>query len=235
MINEAIILAGGFGTRLKHVVKELPKSMASINNKPFLEYLLLYLKGQGIRSVILSVGYKYEQIQDYFGDSFNGIEIIYAIEDEPLGTGGGILNAMKYIRGESAFVLNGDTFFDVDLSKFFDFCMKNETDIGLVLKHVDDLSRYGSVAVDKNNRIIEFREKETLSGSGYINGGIYYLSKDLYSQQGKTTKFSIEKDFFEQGVNKFRIFGFLSDDYFIDIGIPEAFYRAQDEFKRFKY
>ena len=112
---EAIVLAGGLGTRLRSVVSELPKPMAPVGDKPFLEYILKYLKKNGIDKVVLSVGYKWETIKEYFGDSFEDIELVYSIENEPLGTGGAIKQAMEYVSDVNVFIVNGDTFFDIDL------------------------------------------------------------------------------------------------------------------------
>ncbi len=111
MIREAIILAGGFGKRLKAVVNDVPKPMAIINKRPFLEYLLSYLDFWGVNHLVLSVGYQKQMIMNHFGKSFKGIDIDYAVEDEPLGTGGAVKNAMTFIKGNHTFVLNGDTFF----------------------------------------------------------------------------------------------------------------------------
>ncbi len=121
MIREAIILAGGFGKRLKAVVNDVPKPMAIINKRPFLEYLLSYLDFWGVNHLVLSVGYQKQMIMNHFGKSFKGIDIDYAVEDEPLGTGGAVKNAMTFIKGNHTFVLNGDTFFEVNLNRLSDF------------------------------------------------------------------------------------------------------------------
>ncbi len=180
---QAIILCGGLGTRLKSVIKDIPKPMAPINDKPFLEFIFEYLKKQGIKEVILAVSYKYEVIQEYFKDEFLGIKIKYSIEKEPLGTGGAIKEALKFIKNE-AYVLNGNTFFDIDLTKL----KLNGNRICLALKQMNDFDRYGTVNVDKHGFVISFEEK-VFKKQGLINGGIYLLTKDIFNE------FDLEKNF----------------------------------------
>lgn len=231
---EAIILAGGFGTRLQQVVTDVPKSMAQINGRSFIEYLLNYLRGQGIRKFIFSVGYKKETIQNHLGKQFKNIPVEYAVEEEPLGTGGGIKNAFKFVEGNSAFVLNGDSMFRLDLKALSQLHTDVKADITLALRFLEDTERFGSVKIDENKRIIGFSEKGSESGSGYINGGIYLINKRYLFTPGFPDKFSIEKDCFERYCMESRFFGFPSKGYFLDIGIPEDFYRAQNEFRRFE-
>jgi D-glycero-alpha-D-manno-heptose 1-phosphate guanylyltransferase len=219
---EAIILAGGFGTRLQQVVSDIPKSMAQVNGRPFIEYLLNYLRGQGIRKFIFSVGYKKETIQNHLGKQFKNIPVEYAVEEEPLGTGGGIKNAFKLVEGNSAFVLNGDSMFRLDLKALSQLHTNVKADITLALRFLEDTERFGSVKIDENKRIIGFSEKGSENGSGYL------------FTPGFPDKFSIEKDCFERYCMESRFFGFPSKGYFLDIGIPEDFYRAQNEFRRFE-
>ena len=230
---EAIILAGGFGTRLQKVVNDLPKSMALINNKPFLEYLLNFLTGQGIQKVIFSVGYKREIIQDYFKDHYKHLSISYAIEQEPLGTGGGILNALDQVEAESAFALNGDSMFRIDLQAMQLLHRKKEADLTIALRYLDDTSRFGTVQIDAEKRVTGFFEKNPDSDPGYINGGIYLINKKFLVASSFGKKFSIEKDCFEKCYMASGIFGYPAKGYFMDIGIPEDYMTAQDEFKRF--
>lgn len=231
MITEAIVLAGGLGTRLRKVVSDVPKSMALINGKPFLEYQLNYLESWGIDHVVLSVGYKHDIIRNYFGDQFQSIAIDYAIEEKPLGTGGGIRMAFKKINSYAAFVFNGDTFFEVNLKRLFDFRRIKETDVCLALRFTDDISRYGAVELDKDYRINGFTEKGKKTGEGYINGGVYYIRRDFFLNFDWPEKFSIEKDFFEKYFQEYAFYGIRCFSYFIDIGIPEDYARAQKEFK----
>jgi D-glycero-alpha-D-manno-heptose 1-phosphate guanylyltransferase len=236
MITTAIILAGGFGTRLQSVVNDLPKPMAPINGEPFLNYQLNYLKHYGIKNVILSVGYLAEKIKAYYGSNFNGLEIDYVVEENPMGTGGGIRLALEKCTESLSFVLNGDSFFDVDLIKFYDLHIQNRSQISLALRKVNNSARYGTIEKTKENIISSFKEKSGIDHEGIINGGVYLLDKNLYLQKTPSaTNFSIEKDFFEKQLSNSLISGFEFEGYFIDIGIPEDYLKAQNDFKGFKY
>lgn len=230
MTQEAIVLAGGFGTRLQSVISDVPKPMAPIKGKPFLSYVLLYLKKYGVRHIILSVGHLHEVVEAYFGENWEGLEISYAIENEPLGTGGAIKYAFEKIKFQEAYVVNGDTFFDVNLNTFHKYHAKKQAEISLALRAVDDVSRYGTVQTNGDNQIIAFSEKGKFEGKGNINGGIYLINKQIFK---KITifadKFSIENDVFEKYYSVHRFFGFPFEDYFIDIGIPEDYKRANLE------
>ncbi|EAK5688907.1 nucleotidyltransferase family protein [Campylobacter coli] len=220
---QAIILCGGLGTRLKSIIKDIPKPMAPINDKPFLEFIFEYLKKQGIKEVILAVSYKYEVMQEYFKDEFLGIKIKYSIEKEPLGTGGAIKEALKFIKNE-AYVLNGDTFFDIDLSKL----KLNRSKICLALKQMNDFDRYGTVNVDGLGLVISFEEK-VFKKQGLINGGIYLLDKDIFKDFALQEKFSFE-EFLQENYRNLKARAEIFDNYFIDIGVPEDyrfFYNSQ--------
>jgi len=222
-----IILAGGLGTRLRGVINDLPKPMAMINGKPFLHYVFVYLSKQKIKNVILSVGYKGEIIESYFGDKYLDVEIVYSREDEPLGTGGGIKKAFELVD-DFAFVLNGDTFFDVDLNALHKFHLQNVADISLALKPMKSFDRYGTVQLQEN-RIINFVEKKYLA-EGLINGGVYFFGKNIFENIDQE-KFSFEKEVLEKLVSQKRICGKIYNDYFIDIGIPEDYAKAQQQMK----
>jgi D-glycero-alpha-D-manno-heptose 1-phosphate guanylyltransferase len=228
MIQAAIILAGGFGTRLQTVVKDIPKPMAPIRSKPFLAYLIDYCSSQKIRRIILSTGYKHEVIQNYFGSEYKNVSISYSIEDEPLGTGGAILKAALGSEEEEFFILNGDTFFNINFQEFYAAHSFRQTHLSLALKTMKNFDRYGAVITDASGKIISFTEK-SFYAHGNINGGIYILNKKLFSEVKLKGKFSFEKDLMEQFVSQFPFYGFPFDDYFIDIGIPEDYRRAQNE------
>ena len=228
-VKEAIVLAGGLGTRLKGVISDIPKPMAPVAEQPFLKYLLDYLKEQGITKVILSVGYKHEVIQNYFGDTYSGLELIYSIEDEPLGTGGAMRLALDYLESNQVFIINGDTFFDVDLDQMHQFAISESSDLCLALKPMKQFDRYGSVTL-KNHRISSFKEKQFVN-EGLINGGIYWVNTSLFDAFSKGQKFSFEKDLMEKQVENRKISGFVSDSYFIDIGIPEDYAQANLDFE----
>lgn len=234
MTDEAVILAGGLGTRLRDVVSGIPKSMAPVNNKPFLAYLLDYLHKNGVRRVVLSVGYMHEKILNYFHSNYKNIEIVYSVESEPLGTGGAVSLAMKSVCSDEVFILNGDTLFNVDLKGFYDFYIKKHADVLLALRHVEDASRYGSVFCDDTGRITEFREKEIIPVPGLINGGIYLMKKNYLDLFHLSGKFSLEQDCFAKCCKESYIHGYVTENYFLDIGIPGDYNKAQNEFKRFE-
>ncbi len=231
---QAIILAGGFGTRLQSVVKDVPKPMADIKNLPFLSYLFTYLKNHNITDVVLSVGYLQQKIVDYFGNSYLGINIKYAIEIEPLGTGGAIVNSLKFVdQNQPVIVLNGDTFLQIDYKKLINFYVQKESDLTIVLRHLKDCGRYGSVKIDDKNHIVSFVEKNVkqdyANESNLINGGIYVINPKLFAKYNLAKSFSFEQEFLSPNLKKINPSGFVVNDYFIDIGIPEDYQRAIDE------
>ncbi|EHV4773224.1 nucleotidyltransferase family protein, partial [Campylobacter coli] len=213
---QAIVLAGGLGTRLRSVVQDLPKPMAPINGKPFLAFVLEYLKKQGITEIILSVSYKYELIQEYFKDEFHGMKIHYNIEKELLGTGGAIKDALKFVKNE-VYVLNGDTFFDIDLKK----PVLNSSKICIALKQMQNFDRYGTVNVDEQGIVTSFEEK-VFKKQGLINGGVYLLKKDIFNNFSLERKFSFE-EFLQENYKTLKIQTQIFDDYFIDIGVPKDY------------
>lgn len=231
--KNAIILAGGMGTRLQSVVADVPKPMAPVGGKPFLHYQFLYLKKQRIESVVLSVGYKAEVIQNYFGNKYEGIDILYSLEQNPLGTGGGIKQALE-LCNDDCFVLNGDTFFDIDLNQLLAAHQQANADATLALSYQTNFDRYGTVLFDEQQQVIAFEEKKFLA-EGWINGGVYFLNKNLFQkveavhQTTLPPRFSFETEVLEKGVQHLNIHASLHQNYFIDIGIPEDFNRANTE------
>ncbi len=233
---QAIILAGGFGTRLKEVVKDVPKPLADIAGKPFLAYLLQNLRNHGVKKVVISVGYLQEKIVEYFGDNYLGMSVSYAREDKPLGTGGAIINSLKFIdQNQPVLVLNGDSFLQVDYQKLFAAHKKNLT---MVLRKMDDCSRYGRVVFDENFVIKNFEEKPLdklgmTSSEGFINGGIYLLDPKIFKRFSLQEAFSFESDFLAKELSWLEPQAFTTEGYFIDIGIPEDYARAQKELSNF--
>jgi D-glycero-alpha-D-manno-heptose 1-phosphate guanylyltransferase len=227
--TEAIILAGGFGTRLRHLIKDVPKPMATVNGLPFLQFLLKKLQKFGIEHIILSTGYLHEKIETCFGHSFENLDIAYSQEFEPLGTGGAIQLALTQIQTEHILVLNGDTLFDIDLECFTRFYQEKNSCLAVALRKVKDVNRYGSVEINAENKIIGFAEKNKLQGKGLINGGIYLLNKSLFNSQKEKKAYSFEKDILEKQYRTNNFFGLPFDNYFIDIGVPEDYNRAQNE------
>jgi len=235
MTREAIVLAGGKGTRLMETLPDLPKSLAPINGRPFLEYQLDYLDRWGFSKVVLSVGHLHDKIIGHFGNNYKSLELEYSIEEEPLGTGGAILKALQHIQSYLAFIFNGDTYFDVNLQRLYDFRQIKEADLCMTIRFESDTMRYGSVEFDNSNRIVRFFEKGQGPEEGYINGGVYLARKDYLLNFGLPEKFSLEKDFFQQYYQTEEFYAMRCFSYFRDIGIPEDYQKAQDEFARFAY
>jgi D-glycero-alpha-D-manno-heptose 1-phosphate guanylyltransferase len=227
MINkQAIILAGGLGTRLRSVVNELPKCMAPVAGRPFLFYVINELRLQGVTDFIFSLGYKHEVIEEYLQSSFSTLRYQVVIENEPLGTGGAIQLACKKASAENVVVTNGDTLFKIDLSALLAFHEQQKADCTLALKPMQDFDRYGVVELDTDQRITAFKEKQFYS-SGLINGGTYVLNTKAFLAHAFPEKFSFEKDYLE--TRKGKLVGLVQDSYFIDIGIPEDYNRAKEE------
>jgi D-glycero-alpha-D-manno-heptose 1-phosphate guanylyltransferase len=232
MTGEAIILAGGMGTRLNEVISDVPKSMAPINGRPFLEYQLDLLDRWGLKKVILSVGYMNETIRLHFGEEYKSLKLVYAVEEEPLGTGGAILNALQYVEGYAVFIFNGDTYFDVNLQRLDDFRKIKEADLCLAMRFEIDPARFGILEFDNNNRITHFYEKSDGIEEGYINGGVYVVRKGYLLRFGLPEKFSFEVDFLQKYYQTEEFYGMRCFSYFRDIGIPGDYQKAIDEFKR---
>jgi len=224
--REAIILAGGYGTRLNAVVSDRPKPMAEINGKPFLDYLLRFLTSQGIEKIVLSVGYRSEMIISHFGNNYQLAALSYAIEKKPLGTGGGIRKALKMVSGEKVFIVNGDTFFRIPFEIMEDEFDRKSADMVIALHPVTEPGRYGSVLTGESGRITSFSEKRDGTGPSLINGGIYLMKKGIFTGQELPAAFSLEKEFLEKNTPMIRIFGIRFDTDFIDIGIPETYKQA---------
>lgn len=235
MSREAIILAGGFGTRLREVVADVPKPIAPIAGQPFLNYILKYLKHFGFEKAVLSVGYQGEKIQELYGDEFEGIKLDYAFEEEPLGTGGAIKFSMDKTSAEEVLVLNGDTFFEVDLDELYEVHENLLGDVTMVLREVEKPDRYGTVLLGEYDRVHQFNEKQEGLDSGLINGGIYLIDRGAFELVSLEQKFSVEQDFYAKYLKEIKIHGYISTGYFIDIGIPEDYYTANEAFKGFKY
>ncbi len=198
--------------------------MAPIGEKPFLEYLLDYLHAFGIEHAILSVGYKWEVIRDHFGDKYRSVRLSYAIEKEPLGTGGGIREAMKFLEGDYSFILNGDTFFRVDLNDLGEFYFAHKADLCMTVRRMHEFSRYGTVELNVS-KVTGFREKQPVR-SGYINGGVYVTSKKLFDRFSLPEKFSFEEELLTKHLDELKIYAMNSMGYFIDIGVPEDYEKA---------
>jgi len=221
---EVIVLAGGMGTRLRELVKDVPKPMAPINGKPFLVYLTNWIIKFPVTKIVFAVGYKADVIKDYFGDSFHNIPIVYAEEKEPLGTGGAITNALSFVTGDQVTIINGDTYFPIDLESFNAFHQKSGGQLSIALKEMTDFERYGSVDFS-GDVITGFKEKQPIK-KGFINGGIYILNKAFLQNLNLPSQFSFEQKVLEKEVLTGKLKGMAFNDTFIDIGVPVDYKKA---------
>ena len=227
-----VILAGGLGTRLRSVVKDVPKPMADIDGTPFLELLVREMLFLDPEKVVLCVSYMKEKIMEHFGDEFLGVPICYSIEEEPLGTGGAIKQAFEQFSLNEALVLNGDTYVSLDYERFIEY--SKDEKLALVLKQVSNANRYGKCVV-QNDRVTAFEEKNNDEiSSGLINAGIYKINRELLKKDFQK-KFSFEKDFLEKEIGDIKPKFMQADNYFIDIGVPEDYKKACKELKHIIY
>lgn len=226
---EAMILAGGLGTRLRSMVSDRPKVLAEVLGRPFLAYLLDQLVAAGTQRVILCVGYRGEQIRETFGDRFTNhhgeIQLTYSQETQLLGTGGALGLAQPLVQSKEVLVMNGDSFCGVDLPKFYDYyqqCHQQGAIASMVLTEVPDMARYGRVELSSQGRVERFTEKGSNHGAGWINGGIYLLDASLLANIPLDRPISLEADLFPQWL-KSGIYGYPSQGKFLDIGTPESY------------
>jgi D-glycero-alpha-D-manno-heptose 1-phosphate guanylyltransferase len=225
--DEAVILAGGFGTRLQSVVSDVPKPLAPIDGKPFLAFLLDRLVMNGFRRVVLATGYMGDKVYQALGDRWHGMSLIYSQEQQPLGTGGAIAKAFSRIDGEAFFVLNGDTYLELDYNLFDEQAIESGAKLGMALAQVPDVARYGAVQVQEH-RVTGFSEKG-LRGPGYINAGVYRLAREVAANFPAIASFSFENDILVPAVQNGQVQAFTQTAAFIDIGVPEDYSRAQRE------
>jgi len=225
-IKEAIILAGGLGTRIRSLFPDIPKCMVPVAGRPFLDYLLLKLKSQGFSKIILSVGFKKEYIQSYYGKKFDELTISYSEEVEPLGTGGAIKQSLQNCNQECCLVLNGDSYLDFNIKEFF--LRINFTRLNILTVMVGDRSRYGAFLIDDISGEISF--EKGVPGPGYINAGVYILNHDLFNDIDEPS-FSFEHKILAKGINNQNCNLIYSNSEFIDIGMPEDFQRADSFIK----
>jgi len=225
---ECIILAGGLGTRLRSELPDLPKCMAPVAGKPFIQHLVDYLLKQGVERFIFSLGFMHESIENFIKTNYPSLNCYFSIENEPLGTGGAIKLATQYATQQNVLILNGDTMFAIDIQKLMDFHLQNNASCTLSLKPMEQFERYGVVETNKECYIQSFKEKQFYH-EGLINGGVYALNISSFLQVNFDEKFSFEKDYLEKYYSSYKMMGLVQDSYFIDIGIPEDFKRADKE------
>ena len=221
---EAIILAGGFGTRLREMVPNLPKPMAPIAGRPFLEILLLSLSRKGFTRVILSLGFMAVEISEYFGRRFAGVDLVYVVEDRPLGTGGAVRLALSICEEDHVFTFNGDTFLDLEVGEIEQLWKNNGHPI-IVGRQVSDTERYGRLLIEDNN-VKGFTEKG-MGGPGLINAGCYVFDRRQLDCFRLNEMFSLESEFLSNLVVQTEVDVFVTEGLFIDIGIPSDYILAQ--------
>lgn len=221
---EAVILAGGFGTRLKPCIDNLPKPLAPIDGKPFLCYLLDWLYANGVHRAIISTGYLAEKVEETIGNTYRGMTVEYSVEDTPLGTGGGIKKALRLCTEDNVIVCNGDSFFDVDLPLLKNRHTASGYPVTIAARFIKNAYRSGLLEFS-DGKLSGFSENG-VAESGYINGGVYFIKRD-FLEQYLENKFSFERDILaDKSVD---IGVFVCEGYFIDIGIPESYGLAQTE------
>jgi D-glycero-alpha-D-manno-heptose 1-phosphate guanylyltransferase len=222
---QAIVLAGGLGTRLRGVVPELPKPMAPVRGRPFLAFILDRLVDAGFETTVLAVGYRYEAIRSHFGERYRGLTLRYSVESEPLGTGGAIWLAWALAAKREVFVLNGDTYLELDYRAMLDVHRSGDAQISMAVSYVHEAGRYGALDL-ADGRVSGFLEKGQL-GPGWINAGVYILASALVDRFPWRGAFSFERDLLVPEVKTIRPLAFPTHGLFIDIGIPEDYARAQ--------
>src|ERR1700722_10485674 len=231
-IPDVVILSGGFGLRLRGTIGDVPKPMAQIAGRPFLELLLRQLKRHGFSRVVLRVGYKQEVIREHFGDKACGLELVYSIETSPLGTGGALREATHHIRTETSLVMNGDSYTDVDLSRLVRAHAASGADVTVVVIP-ESRTDAGSVVLDSNGKVKAFAEKRHVPESRYLSAGIYMLGKKRIAAVPRGSKISLEEQLFPQWLADGKgIEGFVYEGQCLDIGTPERYMKAQHDLEK---
>lgn len=219
---EALILCGGYGTRFQSVSKTVPKGMAPIKGRPFLDLLVDNLKSKGVRRFVFAVSHLRNAIIENFKNR-KDINVTFSIEEKPLGTGGAIKNACKYISSDPFLVLNGDSLCQFDLNSLVNFHQDSKSELSLVLCRTESTDDYGNVLLDKFNRIMDFQEKNSDSSIGIVSAGIYLMNQSVFSMLPDKSNFSLEIDFFQKKILSNKFYGMLSDGKLLDIGTSERY------------
>ena len=228
-----VILAGGLGTRLRIIMNEMPKVLAPVMGRPFITIILDQLITAKFNEVLICTGYMGDKVKKSIGKFYKNIKIKFSDETDLLGTGGAVINALKLLpkKTYAIMVMNGDSYLDIELNKYIDWFIGAKIDCSLTLKNVKDTSRYGSVDIDNNKKVIAFYEKKINSSHGWVNAGIYLFKKSIFDDYNEGDKISIEKDILPQLTEK-NFYGYECDGEFIDIGTPESYAMAEAFFKK---
>jgi len=219
---DCIILCGGFGKRLQSIVEDVPKVMAQVDGHPFLDFIIKLLKSQNIERVVLCTGYKADVVENYCRQQDFGLIIEFSKEEKPLGTGGALKNAREVILSDPFFVFNGDSFLPADLQAFLDFHARKKAIASMIISEVKDSKDFGSLEIDNNQRIVNFREKAVGTKKQLVNAGIYCFNQNVFTCMPESKKFSLENDFFPGLVNN-KFYGYCAGAEFMDIGTPERY------------
>lgn len=228
--TQAVILAGGLGTRLRSVISDRPKVLAKVGDRPFMVYLLEQLSVAGIQKVILCTGYLGAQVQTTFEASSHQLDLIYSQEPSPLGTGGALRLALDYIQSDSVLVMNGDSFCEISIGEFWLSHADRQTDVTIALTQVSDTSRYGRVEVDSAGKILNFAEKGNSTSVGWINAGIYLIKRELISEIPRDQVISLEQEILPNWIEHKSVYSYPTQGKFIDIGTPSSYALAQSFF-----
>lgn len=218
----ALVLAGGFGTRLRSVISDRPKVMADVHGRPFMTYLLDQLVDSGIHDTVLCTGYMAGSIETMLGKSYRGMRLRYSCETEPLGTGGALRLALSQVDSDLVLAMNGDSYCDADLEAFLRWHAEHGFTGSLLLTRVDDTGRYGLVRTDDAGRVLSFEEKGEVSGPGWINAGLYLLSRDALGEIALGSVVSLEREMLPKWVGH-SLGGYQCESRFLDIGLPETY------------
>ena len=227
--TDIVILCGGAGTRLRNIISDKPKALATVNGKPFIAYLIEEMHKFGFKRFILCTGYLGSQIRSYFKENLvSGVEIIFSEEKIPLGTGGAVKNAENLIKSNPFLIINGDTFAKIDFLEFFNFHLNNQALFSLALAHSENADNFGSVKLNSVGRVISFNEKDKAGQSlAIVSCGTYIMNRDVFLYIPKDKKFSLEYELFPILIKDKFLYGFIINAKFLDIGTPENYRKAQ--------
>jgi NDP-sugar pyrophosphorylase family protein len=229
--TDVMVLVGGLGTRLQSVVSDRPKALASINGRPFLSYLFRQIRDAGFRRVVLCTGFRAVQIEEALALQSGELEFVFSREATPLGTAGALRFGLDRLRSSKVMVLNGDSFIDVDLRAFLRWHGTSHFDVGLVAASVADAGRFGTLDMDEAGTVLAFREKCGVPEQGWINAGVYILSKERLLDIPVGRPVSLEQDIFPEWSRQGAMGGYRTDGRFIDIGTPESYSAASRFFE----
>jgi D-glycero-alpha-D-manno-heptose 1-phosphate guanylyltransferase len=226
---DMVILCGGLGTRLRSTIGESQKTMATVGEEPFLNFVLRYLKAQGFYRIILAIGYQADQVEQYYRKNNLGLEIEFSREETPLGTGGAIKNAQRHVKSQPFFAMNGDCFSPLAYQDFLNFHLARKSSATLSVVKIADSRDYGTISLGAHDAILGFEEKKDVAGGGLVNVGAYCFNKEILAMM-PSGKFSIERDFFPllPAQLQERFCGFVVETEFLDIGTPDRYSKAEE-------